>query len=88
VLFADNCKTPSNVSDLNYALQQAAKGGGHSPLFHAIRSRRWSGGAYSAKLATSFQLIWSIGAPMPKHGDLLFARLSALKSLLKKLSIL
>lgn len=75
VLFADNLQNTEQMLRLNYALQQAAQRGGHSPLFIAIDQEGGRVVRIPQNLATSFAGNMAIGATYAQHGDY-FARLS------------
>ncbi|MDP5030847.1 MAG: glycoside hydrolase family 3 protein, partial [Paraglaciecola sp.] len=75
VLFADNLDNTEQMLRLNYALQQAAQRGGHSPLFIAIDQEGGRVVRIPQNLATSFAGNMAIGATYAQHGDY-FARLS------------
>jgi beta-N-acetylhexosaminidase len=75
VLFADNLQNIEQMLRLNYALQQAAQRGGHSPLFIAIDQEGGRVVRIPQNLATSFAGNMAIGATYAQHGDY-FARLS------------
>lgn len=75
VLFADNLRNTEQMLRLNYAMQHAALGAGHAPLFIAIDQEGGRVVRIPQNLATSFAGNMAIGATYAQHGDY-FARLS------------
>ncbi|KXI30057.1 glycoside hydrolase family 3 N-terminal domain-containing protein [Paraglaciecola hydrolytica] len=68
VLFANNLENTQQMLQLNYALQQAAQRGGHSPLFIAIDQEGGRVVRIPQNLATSFAGNMAIGATYKQYG--------------------
>ncbi|MFT6897203.1 MAG: beta-N-acetylhexosaminidase [Paraglaciecola sp.] len=69
VLFANNLENTKQILHLNYALQQAAKRGGHPPLFIATDQEGGRVVRLPQSLGTSFAGNMAIGATFAQHGD-------------------
>ena len=69
LLFAENLENAPQILRLNYALQQTAELGGHTPLFIAIDQEGGRVVRLPKNLSTSFSGNMAIGATFAKHGD-------------------